>query len=134
MTIENYALVDNKGIIVNIVVWDGDVNTWNPGKGITAIPCGDSTCEIGGTYKNGKFDRPPLPDPTQEEYAASSETIKIYLMDEATKKIAPLQDASDLDMATEDEKKELAEWRKYRVLLNRVDTSTAQKITWPEHP
>ncbi|WP_094158889.1 tail fiber assembly protein, partial [Escherichia coli] len=25
-------------------------------------------------------------------------------------------------------------WKKYRVLLNRVDTSTAQDIEWPARP
>lgn len=45
--------------------------------------------------------------------------------------IAPLQDAVDLDMATEVETALLLEWKKYRVLLNRVDTS---KPEWPTAP
>ncbi|MXE05818.1 tail fiber assembly protein, partial [Escherichia coli] len=28
----------------------------------------------------------------------------------------------------------LAAWKKYRVLLNRIDTSTAPDIVWPEIP
>ncbi|HHR6165904.1 TPA: tail fiber assembly protein, partial [Providencia alcalifaciens] len=28
----------------------------------------------------------------------------------------------------------LIEWKKYRVLLNRVDTSTAPDVTFPEKP
>ncbi|HHL1887459.1 TPA: tail fiber assembly protein, partial [Klebsiella pneumoniae] len=39
-----------------------------------------------------------------------------------------------LEMATDDEKTRLAAWKKYRVLLNRVDTSTAPDIKWPEKP
>ncbi|KKB22881.1 tail fiber assembly protein, partial [Escherichia coli] len=39
--------------------------------------------------------------------------------------IAPLQDAVDLDIATEEEASLLAAWKTYRVLLNRVDTSVA---------
>ncbi|EEU6178823.1 tail fiber assembly protein, partial [Salmonella enterica] len=46
-------------------------------------------------------------------------------------KIAPLQDAVDLDIATDDEKAQLDEWKKYRVLVNRVDTSNPD---WPAQP
>ncbi|MXE05188.1 tail fiber assembly protein, partial [Escherichia coli] len=28
----------------------------------------------------------------------------------------------------------LAAWKKYRVLLNRIDTSTAPDIVWPQQP
>ncbi|MDE9496251.1 tail fiber assembly protein, partial [Xenorhabdus bovienii] len=48
--------------------------------------------------------------------------------------IAPLQDAVDLGMATDTEKAGLTEWRKYRVLLNRVDCTTAPDVQWPEQP
>ncbi|EBP2453867.1 tail fiber assembly protein, partial [Salmonella enterica] len=46
-------------------------------------------------------------------------------------KIAPLQDAVDLEIATDDEKARLDEWKKYRVRVNRVDTSNP---AWPEKP
>ncbi|MBC6555307.1 tail fiber assembly protein [Citrobacter braakii] len=49
----------------------------------------------------------------------------------AASKIAPLQDAVDLDIATEAEVELLLAWKKCRVLLNRVDTS---KPEWPPHP
>ncbi|KLG49264.1 tail fiber assembly protein, partial [Escherichia coli] len=47
---------------------------------------------------------------------------------------APLQDAADLEIATEEETSLLEAWKKYRVLLNRIDTSTAPDIVWPEIP
>ncbi|HAH6919014.1 TPA: tail fiber assembly protein, partial [Escherichia coli] len=43
-----------------------------------------------------------------------------------------LQDAVDLDMATEEEKLSLTKWKKYRVLLNRVQPENAPNIEWPE--
>ncbi len=49
----------------------------------------------------------------------------------ASEKIAPLQDAVDLVIATDEEKSQLAEWKKYRVLVNRVDTSNPD---WPDVP
>ena len=48
--------------------------------------------------------------------------------------IATLQDAVDLDMATEEEKLSLTHWKKYRVLLNRVQPENAPDIEWPEMP
>ncbi|EEY8750154.1 tail fiber assembly protein [Escherichia coli] len=39
-----------------------------------------------------------------------------------------------MEIATEEEKALLAAWKTYRVLLNRVDTSTAPDIEWPAIP
>ncbi|ECC6546230.1 tail fiber assembly protein [Salmonella enterica] len=58
-----------------------------------------------------------------------AEGTKSRLLQMASEKIAPLQDAVDLDIATDDEKAQLDEWKKYRVLLMRVDTSNPD---WPE--
>ncbi|EEN4344382.1 tail fiber assembly protein, partial [Salmonella enterica subsp. enterica serovar Enteritidis] len=56
---------------------------------------------------------------------------KSRLLQMASEKIAPLQDAVDLGLATDDEKAQLDEWKKYRVLVNRVDTLNPD---WPEKP
>ncbi|WP_280176249.1 tail fiber assembly protein [Xenorhabdus stockiae] len=74
------------------------------------------------------------PPPTPEQLAAEAEAQKRYLMSQAAITIAPFQDAVDLDMATKEEKAALLKWKKYRVLLNRVDCSTAPDIVWPEQP
>ncbi|MCW7761139.1 tail fiber assembly protein [Photorhabdus luminescens] len=37
-------------------------------------------------------------------------------------------------MATEAKKSALLEWKKYRVLLTRVDVNQAPDIEWPEVP
>ncbi|MEH0049211.1 tail fiber assembly protein, partial [Escherichia coli] len=63
-----------------------------------------------------------------------AEETKNSLMQAANEHIAPLQDAVDLEIATEEEASLLAAWKKYRVLLNRVDTSTAPDIEWPANP
>lgn len=62
---------------------------------------------------------------------AEAEQKKAFLLAEANIAITPLQDAFDLDMATEAEKALLLEWKKYRVLLMRVDTA---KPEWPTTP
>ncbi|EIF1991623.1 tail fiber assembly protein, partial [Salmonella enterica subsp. enterica serovar Typhimurium] len=58
-----------------------------------------------------------------------AEGTKSRLLQMASEKIAPLQDAVDLDEATDKEKASLLAWRKYRVQVNRVDTL---KPVWPE--
>lgn len=45
--------------------------------------------------------------------------------------ISTLQDAVDMEMATAEETVALAEWKKYRVLLMRVNIS---KPVWPIPP
>ncbi|MTC34409.1 tail fiber assembly protein [Providencia alcalifaciens] len=74
------------------------------------------------------------PPVSREQLVAVAEQLKQSLLAEANNTIAPLQDAVDLDMATDEEVAQLTAWKKYRVLLNRVDTSTAPDIDWPEKP
>ncbi|WP_342353472.1 tail fiber assembly protein [Xenorhabdus cabanillasii] len=70
----------------------------------------------------------------QADQVRQAEQQKSFLRQQADMAIAPLQDAIDLDMAIEAEKSAFTAWRKYRVLLNRVDCSTAPDIHWPEPP
>ena len=63
-----------------------------------------------------------------------AEETKKSLMQVASEHIALLQDAVDLEIATEEEASLLTAWKKYRVLLNRIDTSTAPDIDWPTIP
>lgn len=74
------------------------------------------------------------PPKTKEQHIAEAEQQKQSLLAEANNAIAPLQDAVDLGMVTDEEKAKLTAWKTYRVLLNRVDTSTAPDIEWPEKP
>ncbi|POW56409.1 hypothetical protein C3408_13165 [Candidatus Pantoea alvi] len=53
-------------------------------------------------------------------------------MAEATHTISILQDAVDLDMATDEESTLLPLWKKYQVLLSRIDASTSEEIKWPQ--
>ncbi|WP_426576663.1 tail fiber assembly protein [Xenorhabdus stockiae] len=74
---------------------------------------------------------PPL---TSEQLQEQAEYEKLDRIRDAKDKIDIWQDAVDLDMATKEEKAVLLKWKKYRVLLNRVDCSTAPDIVWPELP
>jgi len=133
MDVNDYAVINSDGKITNVVLWDG-VSEWSPPDGSTAIKINDSGAGIGWTYNKGVFTLPPAPEVPMEELIAQAEQQKVNLISEASQKISILQDAVDLDMATDDEKTQLTAWKKYRVLLNRVDTSTVPDIVWPEKP
>ena len=68
------------------------------------------------------------PPPTHDEVIAEAETKKLQLRATADAEIAWRQDAVDAGVATAAETVELAEWKKYRVLLMRVDTAAP---VWP---
>jgi hypothetical protein len=74
------------------------------------------------------------PEPTHDELVAKADVMRSKLMAEATEIIAPLQDAVDMNIATKQEQSKLVEWKKYRVLLSRIDVSLMPDITWPEKP
>ncbi|XNM43981.1 tail fiber assembly protein [Escherichia coli] len=70
----------------------------------------------------------------QEPNGWKTVTTQFYIQ-EFSEYIAPLQDAVDLaEIATEEERSLLEAWNKYRVLLNRVDTSVAPDIEWLIQP
>ncbi|HEI6705258.1 TPA: hypothetical protein SJ425_000073 [Yersinia enterocolitica] len=52
----NYALVNEDGLVVNTVVWDGKSN-WSPPLGQIAIKF--EIAGIGWTYVGGEFISPP---------------------------------------------------------------------------
>ncbi|EPQ7147778.1 tail fiber assembly protein [Enterobacter hormaechei] len=92
---------------------------------------------VGKVITVNEYGQPVLADPAPpapEEIIQYAAELKNKLMDEANTALLPLQDAVDLGIATESESAMLIEWKKYRVLLNRVDTSKAPDIEWPEKP
>lgn len=83
--------------------------------------------------KTSRFVRKEKPRTKDQEISEANEK-KNNLINESVDKITPLQYAVDLEMATDDEAIQLEKWKKYRVLLNRVDTSLAPDIDWPQKP
>lgn len=74
------------------------------------------------------------PKPSQKALIAIATEKKSELLLRSSDEIAPLQDAIDLNIATDKELMLLNAWKQYRVDLNRIDTATAPDITWPEKP
>ncbi|WP_323838454.1 tail fiber assembly protein [Photorhabdus africana] len=84
--------------------------------------------------QNGLPEWADIPPPTKEELQQYIENKKQQYIVEASQQIAPLQDAVDLGIATQEEETALLVWKKYRVMLNRIDISQALDIEWPEQP
>lgn len=72
--------------------------------------------------------------PSSRYYVVEAERKKSLLKASVDSEIAWRQDAADAGMATDEETVALAEWKKYRVLLMRIDASKAPNIEWPTPP
>ncbi|TNH44713.1 tail fiber assembly protein [Photorhabdus luminescens] len=84
--------------------------------------------------KNGLPEWADIPPPTKEELQQQAKFQKQQLIAEATNQIAPLQDAMDLNMASDEEKTQLEAWKKYQISLSRIDVTLAPDINWPKKP
>lgn len=98
------------------------------------IECPDGT-QAGYTYIDGAFAAPQPytpPPPTAAEVMAQRDA----LLAEATLRIAPLQDAVDLDDATAAEIAALKAWKQYRVALSRIEQQSGfpAAVNWPKAP
>ena len=71
----------------------------------------------------------------QHQYEVNQASIKKnQLLSEAASQLSYLQDAIDSQIASEQEAQLLVEWKKYRVLINRIDIELAPNIEWPSQP
>lgn len=95
---------------------------------------GQSKGKIIANDENGYPYLADPPPPTHEDYVAEATRNKTYLMAQATVAINPLQDAVDLEEATDEEVALLKKWKQFRVAVNRVDPNLAPDITWPVPP
>lgn len=71
----------------------------------------------------------------QQQAAVDAAQQELMLRQQkAESAIAPLEAAIRLNMATAAEKAALTAWETYSILLNRVDTTTAPDVAWPQSP
>ena len=99
------------------------------------IPEGYTTLKSTSEFDVWNGEKWVLDTEKQHQYNIDVATSrKKQLLSEANEQISYLQDAIDADIATDEEKTLFAEWKKYRVLLNRVDLNQAPNITFPTKP
>ena len=70
---------------------------------------------------------------TADEIKTLNESQQQRLISAANEKISILQDIIDLDMCESNEDEQLKQWKKYRILVIRVDTNQLD-IEWPQKP
>ncbi|BFT63292.1 tail fiber assembly protein [Pseudomonas moorei] len=122
------------GVVVNTVVWDGNIYNWSPPEGSEAVALEEgSDVSIGYLYDGANFTPPPKPAPTPAEILMTNTAAKDAMLAVATLAIAPLQDAVDLDEATAEETALLKKWKQYRIAVNRIDLTIASP-PWPAQP
>lgn len=96
-------------------------------EGITVAP--------GYLFDGGQFLEPLAPQvpPMTAEQAG---TLRDGLLAVATLRIAPLQDAVDLDDASPADKALLRAWKQYRVALSRIEQTPGfpAEVEWPTAP
>ncbi|MCO7263946.1 tail fiber assembly protein [Dickeya zeae] len=87
---------------------------------------------------SGKPVAVPIPEPSADELAkVATATAGKELQARrsvATSRITELMYADELGIATDIEKSALPEWKRYLVLLSRIDTTTTPDIDWPDLP
>jgi hypothetical protein len=97
------------------------------------VPAGVTVNE-GDSYSeaDGFGPPPPAPAPTAAEVLVARDA----LLREATLRIAPLQDAVDLDDATASEVAALKAWKQHRVALSRLEQQAGfpAAVDWPKAP
>lgn len=73
---------------------------------------------------------------TDEQLSAIAVARRDELLADAAIRIAPLQDAVELEEASAQEQSLLKAWKAYRVALNRIEQQSGypQDIRWPEAP
>lgn len=99
-----------------------------------ALLDGQSQGKLITSDKKGRPILKDYPAPTSKQLIEMAEVEKAKLIAIATVAINPLQDAADLEIATDEEAASLKAWKTYRVMVNRVDTSKAPNIDWPKAP
>ncbi|EMW0057111.1 tail fiber assembly protein [Salmonella enterica] len=119
---------DHRGETVYDIATGNQVYISDPG------PLPENVTSVSPDGKYQKWDGKAWVKDEAAEAAArlrEAEGTKSRLLLMASGKVAPLQDAVDLDEATDKEKASLLAWRKYRVLVNRLDTTNPD---WPYVP
>lgn len=102
---------------------------------LVAIPAGMTVAQ-GDSYDGSVFGPPPQPPAPPPPTAAEVLAQRDALLSIAALRIAPLQDAVDLDDATAAEEALLKAWKQYRVALNRIESAAGfpGSLEWPREP
>ena len=141
------SVKDNQAIIHNgqqwtypkdlrgTIIYSTETGSETTMQEVGEIPDGYTTLKPTSEFDSWDGKKWQLDVSKQHQYEVNQASAKkIQLITEATAQIGYLQDAVDSQIATEQEIQLLAEWKKYRVLVNRIDIEQAPNIDWPNNP
>ncbi|WP_242209190.1 MULTISPECIES: tail fiber assembly protein [unclassified Pseudomonas] len=129
----NFAIIE-RGVVVNVMVWDGDTGGLSLEEGKKAVEIGNEiVAAIGYSYDGAVFTAPEIPPPTPAEVLSINTAVRDGFLSAATRSMGPLQDAADLGKATADETAMLIKWKEFRVDVNRIDLKLLSP-DWPVAP
>lgn len=146
MTNKRFAVV-NDDRVENILLWSGltqskpdefpEGESWLPfpeninGELIEI----NEDVHIGDIYAEGIFSRVSQPNaPTVSRFDALAD--RAARLAQATREIDPLQDLVDLNMADDQDRNKLLEWKQYRAAVGKVSSqiSFPELVEWPPVP
>jgi len=128
---KTYARIENQRVAEIVALNVKPEKLYHPSLVWVDITALSEQPDINYRYSDGVFTAPV----TDAENAALIASSRLAAeMDEASRVIAPLQDAIDISIATDEEITRLAEWKRYRVELSRISISKAPDISWPKMP
>lgn len=128
---KTYARIENQHVAEIVALNVKPEKLYHPSLVWVDITALTEQPDVNYLYSDGMFTA-PVADTENAALIASSRMAAE--MDEANRAIAPLQDAVDISIATDEEIARLAEWKRYRVALSRIDTSKTSSIEWPIKP
>lgn len=131
----SYAVIEN-GMVVNVIVWDGDAEFTVPDNH-QLINISDISEQpgIGWVYSDGVFTAPPTPERPHDELVADAEQKKQSLIDAAMANISVIQLKLQAGRnLTQAETTRLNAVLDYIDAVQETDTSAAPDIEWPLPP
>jgi len=148
---ERYVTVNvATGIVENMILWDGNPETWQPDEGYIAIR--SDFAQAGWSYVDGVFVAPvvvPEPPTDAEIEARNKSLLKSYTatanaqVSALTNRINTINGGIEIDEALPEEVAELpvrqaqlVEWKRYALYLGRVTKQSGWALTvdWPVQP
>ena len=131
----SYAVIEN-GMVVNVIVWDGEDEFTVPDN-LQLINISDISEQpgIGWAYSDGVFTAPLPPERSHDELVADAEQKKQSLLDAAMANISVIQLKLQAGRKlTQEETTRLNVVLDYIDAVTATDISTAPDIEWPEEP
>lgn len=128
---KTYARIENQFVAEIVTLNVKPEKLYHPSLVWVDITALSEQPDVNYNYSDGVFSAPF----TEAENAVLIANSRLAAeMDKANRTIAPLQDAVDISIATEEEISRLAVWKRYRVALSRIEVSKAPVIEWPVRP